>query len=77
MPPFLLLGPWTVEEEVDLTKIVTEMTIQQGRDPENDVFWGIVAQRMGNRRNRQQCRIKWQVDYADSILKMNNLSIQD
>ena len=42
-----------------LTKIVTDLTFAQGKDPDNDIFWGIVAERMGNRRGRQQCRIKW------------------
>ncbi|KAK7696166.1 hypothetical protein QCA50_000817 [Cerrena zonata] len=52
-------GAWTKEEEEELTKIVLEMTIEQGKDIDNDVFWGIVSQRMGNRRGRQQVRIKW------------------
>jgi len=58
-------GAWTKEEEAELTNIVTEMTIQQGKDIDNDVFWGIVSDRMGNRRGRQQCRIKW----TDSLSK--------
>lgn len=52
-------GPWNKEEEEELTKIVTEMTVNQGKDFDNDVFWGIVSEKMGNRRGRQQCRIKW------------------
>ncbi|KAI0940048.1 hypothetical protein AcV5_001259 [Taiwanofungus camphoratus] len=52
-------GPWTKEEEEELTRIVTEMTIEQGKDVDNDIFWGVVSQRMGGRRGRQQCRIKW------------------
>jgi len=55
-------GPWSKEEEEELTRIVAEMTIQQGRDFDNDVFWGLVSDRMGNRRGRQQCRIKWSVN---------------
>jgi Myb-like DNA-binding protein REB1 len=58
-------GVWTKEEEEELTAIVTEMTIQQGKDFDNDVFWGKVSDRMGNRRGRQQCRIKW----TDSLSK--------
>jgi Myb-like DNA-binding protein REB1 len=54
-----MLGPWKTEEEEQLTRIVTEMTIQQGKDIDNDVFWGKVSERMGNKRGRQQCRIKW------------------
>ncbi|KAI9448110.1 hypothetical protein H4582DRAFT_2139866 [Lactarius indigo] len=53
------VGTWTKDEEIRLTEIVTEMTVKQGKDMDNDVFWGIVSQRMGNKRGRQQCRIKW------------------
>lgn len=52
-------GAWTKEEEALLTQIVTEITVSQGKDPDNDVFWGVVSQRMNNKRGRQQCRIKW------------------
>lgn len=52
-------GHWKKEEEEELTRIVTEMTVQQGKDIDSDVFWGKVSERMGNRRGRQQCRIKW------------------
>lgn len=53
------IGPWTREEEELLTRIVTEMTTEQGKDFDNDVFWTQVAAKMGNKRGRQQCRIKW------------------
>ncbi|EPQ59077.1 hypothetical protein GLOTRDRAFT_33370 [Gloeophyllum trabeum ATCC 11539] len=59
------IGHWTKEEEEELTRIVTEMTVEQGKDMDNDVFWGVVAKRMGDRRGRQQCRIKW----TDSLSK--------
>jgi hypothetical protein len=52
-------GAWSKEEEDELTRIVTDMTIKQGRDIDNDVFWSRVSQLMGGRRGRQQCRIKW------------------
>lgn len=52
-------GAWSKEEEEELTRIVTDMTIKQGRDIDNDVFWSRVSQLMGGRRGRQQCRIKW------------------
>lgn len=52
-------GTWSKEEEEELTHIVTEMTVEQGRDIDSEVFWGIVSQRMGSKRGRQQCRIKW------------------
>lgn len=55
----VITGPWTKEEEEELTRIVTDMTIKQGRDIDNDVFWSRVSQLMGGRRGRQQCRIKW------------------
>ncbi|KAL0953669.1 hypothetical protein HGRIS_004867 [Hohenbuehelia grisea] len=61
-------GTWTQEEEQKLTEIVTEMTIQQGRDVDNDVFWGKVSERMGGTRGRQQCRIKW-TDALSKTLK--------
>lgn len=35
-------GHWTKDEEDELTQIVTEMAIHQGRDFDNDVFWGKV-----------------------------------
>jgi hypothetical protein len=56
---WFLTGHWTKEEEEELTQIVTEMTIKQGKDLDNDVFWGKVSEKMGGRRGRQQCRIKW------------------
>jgi Myb-like DNA-binding domain len=52
-------GAWSPAEEQELTRIVTDMTVNQGRDPDNDVFWGKVSELMGGRRGRQQCRIKW------------------
>ncbi len=52
-------GMWSKEEEEELTRIVTEMTVDQGKDIDNDIFWGVVSQRMGGKRGRQQCRIKW------------------
>ncbi|KAH7887607.1 hypothetical protein F5I97DRAFT_1805530 [Phlebopus sp. FC_14] len=58
-------GLWSREEEEELTRIVTELTINQGKDFDNDVFWGIVSDKMNNRRGRQQCRIKW----TDSLSK--------
>ena len=35
------------------------MTVNQGKDIDNDVFWGKVSELMGGKRGRQQCRIKW------------------
>jgi len=54
-----IVGPWSKEEEEKLTRIVTDMTIKQGKDIDNDVFWGKVSDLMGGTRGRQQCRIKW------------------
>lgn len=53
------LGVWTKKEEEELTQIVTDMTVKQGKDIDNDVFWGRVSELMGGKRGRQQCRIKW------------------
>ncbi|KAF8969444.1 hypothetical protein BDZ97DRAFT_244549 [Flammula alnicola] len=54
-----ITGHWSKEEEETLTRIVTDMTIKQGKDFDNDVFWGRVSELMGGTRGRQQCRIKW------------------
>ncbi|CAA7260050.1 unnamed protein product [Cyclocybe aegerita] len=54
-----ITGPWSKEEEDQLTQIVTDMTVKQGKDVDNDVFWSKVSELMGGRRGRQQCRIKW------------------
>ena len=32
---------------------------KQGTDVDNDIFWGVVSQKMGGKRGRQQCRNKW------------------
>lgn len=56
---YLIIGHWSKEEEDKLTHIVTDMTINQGKDADNDVFWGRVSELMGGTRGRQQCRIKW------------------
>ncbi|KAF9569102.1 hypothetical protein CPC08DRAFT_624330 [Agrocybe pediades] len=52
-------GHWSKEEEEELTRIVTDMTVKQGKNIDNDVFWGKVSELMGGKRGRQQCRIKW------------------
>jgi len=56
---YFWLGHWSKEEEDKLTAIVTDMTVNQGKDIDNDVFWGKVSELMGGKRGRQQCRIKW------------------
>ncbi|KAF8626798.1 hypothetical protein AX17_006457 [Amanita inopinata Kibby_2008] len=61
-------GPWTKEEEQQLIRIVTKMTVEQGKDFDNDVFWGRVSEEMGGKRGRQQCRIKW-TDALSKIVK--------
>ena len=53
------IGFWSAEEEAELTRIVTEMTVSRGKDMDNEVFWGLVSAKMGGKRGRQQCRIKW------------------
>ncbi|KIK67966.1 hypothetical protein GYMLUDRAFT_36767 [Collybiopsis luxurians FD-317 M1] len=58
-------GAWSPEEEEELTRIVEEMTVKQGGTLDDDLFWGRVSDLMGNKRNRQQCRIKW----TDSLCK--------
>ena len=52
-------GPWTKEEEQELAQLVIELKNQRGELSDNDIFWGVVSQKMGGKRGRQQCRIKW------------------
>ncbi|KAI0701188.1 hypothetical protein BC835DRAFT_1265131 [Cytidiella melzeri] len=52
-------GAWSREEEEELTAIVNELKIQRGEVSDSEIFWGAVSQRMGGRRGRQQCRVKW------------------
>ncbi|KAI0677225.1 hypothetical protein C8Q78DRAFT_959833 [Trametes maxima] len=61
------VGTWTKEEEDELTRIVSEMTVEQGKDMDNDIFWGVVSKRMGGKRGRQQCRIKWTDSLAPQL----------
>jgi len=63
-------GPWKKEEEIRLTQIVTDMTVKQGKDMDNDVFWSVVSRSMGGKRGRQQCRIKW-TDCLSKTFKNN------
>ncbi|KAG6831392.1 hypothetical protein H0H92_010994 [Tricholoma furcatifolium] len=62
-----IVGAWSREEEERLTRIVTEMTINQGKDPDSEVFWGRVSELMGGTRGRQQCRIKWTDALSKSV----------
>ncbi|CDZ98477.1 RNA polymerase I termination factor, Myb superfamily [Phaffia rhodozyma] len=63
-------GSWTPQEEEELSRIIKEMTTDQGKSADNDVFWGAVSEKMGYKRSRQQCRIKWQ-DGLHKKLKCN------
>ncbi|KAJ8487451.1 hypothetical protein ONZ45_g14326 [Pleurotus djamor] len=60
-------GTWTREEEEKLTEIVTKMTVDQGKDFDNDIFWGKVSEMMGGIRGRQQCRIKWTDTLSNAV----------
>ncbi|KAG6911243.1 hypothetical protein DXG01_003110 [Tephrocybe rancida] len=60
-----VFGTWSKEEEDKLTQIVTDMTVNQGKNLDGDVFWGRVSELMGGTRGRQQCRIKW----TDALVK--------
>lgn len=53
------VGPWDIEEEEELVRIVTDMTTEQGKSADSEVFWSVVSERMRGTRTRQQCRIKW------------------
>ncbi|KAJ8086812.1 RNA polymerase I enhancer binding protein [Marasmius tenuissimus] len=61
-------GKWSKEEEEKLIKIVEDMTVKRGKSLDDEVFWGNVSALMGNKRNRQQCRIKW-TDCLSKIVK--------
>ena len=37
------------------------MMAKQGKDVDSDIFWGVVSEKMGGKRGRQQCRNKWLV----------------
>ncbi|KDQ15397.1 hypothetical protein BOTBODRAFT_108677 [Botryobasidium botryosum FD-172 SS1] len=52
-------GSWTVQEEQELIEIMTSEANKKGKDLDSDVFWGEVSEKMGNKRSRQQIRIKW------------------
>ncbi|THV08380.1 hypothetical protein K435DRAFT_642104 [Dendrothele bispora CBS 962.96] len=65
-----VVGPWTVEEEQQLQRIVENMTINRGGTLDDEVFWSTVAREMGGRRNRQQCRNKW-TDVLSKQVKSN------
>jgi Myb-like DNA-binding domain len=52
-------GSWTGEEEARLKAAVAEVQGHLGKDEKDKVFWGTVAQKLGNTRSRQQCRSKW------------------
>jgi len=57
------VGPWTKEEEDILTQIVTEMTVSQGKDMDNDVFWASSAS-------------GWEISVADSSVASNGMTSQ-
>ena len=45
---------------------------KQGKDVDSDIFWGVVSQKMGGKRGRQQCRNKW---FALSISLLTRLRL--
>jgi hypothetical protein len=55
----VLPGRWAKDEEGQLMEIVKDLTIDQGKDADHEVFWTVVAELMGHARSRQQCRNKW------------------
>jgi len=68
------IGPWTTEEEEQLQRIVEDMTVNRGGTLDDEVFWSAVAQKMGGRRNRQQCRNKWFVNAFSGLGKKLDLN---
>jgi hypothetical protein len=68
-------GPWTKEEEDLLTGIVKSLTFDQGKDQTSEVPWSIVSERMGYRRSRHQCRIKWQDGLSKRVKWVNTKEV--
>ncbi|KZV87371.1 hypothetical protein EXIGLDRAFT_620771 [Exidia glandulosa HHB12029] len=63
-----VVGKWSAEEEAELTRIVREQTLDKGKSADSDVFWSVVSEKMGNKRSRQQCRMKW-TDSLNRVVK--------
>jgi hypothetical protein len=61
-------GAWSKEEEDELMAIIQEMQAR-GQKQDEEIFWGRVSQRMGGKRGKQQCRIKWCVSLDHSSLR--------
>lgn len=55
------LGPWSAEEERELLQVVHAQQIATGVQDIDDVVWAAVAEKMGHKRSRAQCRQKWLV----------------
>ncbi|VDC04086.1 unnamed protein product [Peniophora sp. CBMAI 1063] len=52
-------GQWTQEEEDNLTRIITEWKVENGKEDDEDIPWTLVAAKMKHGRGRTQCRMKW------------------
>lgn len=48
------------------------MTVKKGGTLDDDVFWGAVSDLMGNKRNRQQCRIKWYILFSAFFIRSSS-----
>jgi hypothetical protein len=67
-------GHWSKEEEEELIRVVSEIKqAAENGDGDGDLFWGAVSKKMGGKRGRQQCRIKWQA----GLFIIINISIAD
>ena len=54
-------GTWTTAEERELSQVIQQQQIATGVDDPDEVMWGAVAEKMGHKRSRAQCRQKWSV----------------
>jgi hypothetical protein len=48
------------------------LTADQGKNQPFEVPWTVVSERMGHRRSRQQCRIKWQDGLSKRVKQVHN-----
>ena len=67
-------GPWTKEEEKALKEAIIqirEMLGNENGEDDNDSFWTAVAAKLGGRRSRAQCRIKWTDNLKNRVVDMD------
>ncbi|KAJ7638936.1 hypothetical protein FB45DRAFT_741504 [Roridomyces roridus] len=70
-------GPWSPEEEAELTRIVLKVTKGKNMDSNellgDTILWSQVSKLMEGKRNQQQCRIKW----LDTLSRKHKMGGED